>query len=75
MKEKFVTNISFATVHLINHSSDRIHCLVTFYYKKKNAFFSTSFIHVGWEYVSVKTVTVETIPHFGIDFVYYRKYF
>jgi hypothetical protein len=25
--------------------------------------------------VTAKTVTVETIPHFGIDSVYYRKYF
>jgi len=25
--------------------------------------------------VTAKTVTVKTIPHFGIDSVYYRKYF
>jgi hypothetical protein len=47
MKEKFVTNISFATVHLINHSSDRIHCLVTFYYKKKKCIFFYVFYSRG----------------------------
>ena len=33
MKGKFVTNISFATVRLINYSWDRINCLVSCYIK------------------------------------------
>jgi hypothetical protein len=53
MKEKFVTNISFATVRLINHSWNRIKCFASCFIIKY--IFSTSFIHVGWEYLSLQS--------------------
>ena len=45
MKGKFVTNISFATVRLVNHSWDRIKCLASGFIKIY--IFSVSFTPVG----------------------------
>ena len=51
MKGKFVTNVSFATVRLINHSWDRIKCLASCFIK--NIFFLLSFTPVGCKYLSL----------------------
>ena len=50
MKGKFVANVSFDTVRLINHPLYRIKCLASCFIK--NIFFSTSLTPVWWKYLS-----------------------
>jgi hypothetical protein len=51
MKGKFVANVSFDTVRLINHPLYRIKCLASCFIK--HIFFSTSLTPVWWKYLSL----------------------